>query len=271
MTEHEQLQGLASDYAFGTLQPEGRRQFAAHLDTCAECQREVRELLAVGEALGRGLDPVEPPPALRTRVLTAVAGEPQESRLTGQRPAARSTALRSHGPAGWLALAASLTAAVLGLYAWVLHGRLGAAQEELRATRAQLATSQQLAAGLRQVSDRSLQAAAILTAPDVEVVELAGQTAAPAAHGRAFWSPSRGLVVTAANLPALPEGRVYQLWVVTADRPVSAGLLTPDEVGNLAWMTAAPGDLPATAIALTLEPEGGVPAPTGAMYLVGAV
>ena len=52
---------------------------------------------------------------------------------------------------------------------------------------------------------------AILTAPDVRRVDLAGQPVAPAASARAFWSRSRGLVITASNLPPLPPGRIHQL------------------------------------------------------------
>jgi anti-sigma-K factor RskA len=111
----------------------------------------------------------------------------------------------------------------------------------------------------------------VLTAPDMSRVELAGQTIAPQASGRVFWSRSRGLVFTASNLPALPPGRTYQLWVVTAQAPVSAGLLKPDANGAVNAVFNPPANIPsATAIAITIEPEGGVPAPTGPMYLAGA-
>jgi anti-sigma-K factor RskA len=72
------------------------------------------------------------------------------------------------------------------------------------------------------------------------------------------------------NLPPLPPGRVYQVWVVTAQAPVSAGLLTPDASGGGSVYFETPVDiLPPVAVAVTLEPAGGVPAPTGAAYLVG--
>jgi anti-sigma-K factor RskA len=101
-------------------------------------------------------------------------------------------------------------------------------------------------------------------------VDLAGQTIAPKASARAFWSRSRGMVFTASNLPPLPAGRIYQLWVVTAQAPISAGLLTPDATGNVSDIFNTPQDLPQpVAMAVTIEPAGGVPAPTGAMYLVG--
>jgi anti-sigma-K factor RskA len=111
----------------------------------------------------------------------------------------------------------------------------------------------------------------ILTAPDLRRIDLAGQPPSPRASARAFWSRSRGLVITASNLPALPAGRVYQLWFVTTGAPISAGLLAPDDRGGLTTTLQTPADLPdPVALAVTLEPEGGRPAPTGDKYLVGA-
>jgi anti-sigma-K factor RskA len=118
----------------------------------------------------------------------------------------------------------------------------------------------------------ALASVAVLTAPDVARVDLAGQPMAPQASARAFWSRSRGMVFTASNLPPLPAGRTYQLWVVTAEKPVSAGFLAPDASGNVSETFNTPPDIPQpVAIAVTIEPAGGVPAPTGDRYLVGTV
>jgi anti-sigma-K factor RskA len=114
--------------------------------------------------------------------------------------------------------------------------------------------------------------ATILAAPDLARIDLAGQPAAPSASARALWSRSRGLVFTASNLPAAPAGRVYQLWVLSNQpAPISAGLMKPDASGRLTVAFATPPDLPQpVAMAVTLEPEGGVVSPTGDKYLVGA-
>jgi anti-sigma-K factor RskA len=60
------------------------------------------------------------------------------------------------------------------------------------------------------------------------------------------------------------------VWVVTSGAPVSAGLLTPDSSGaGSAYFDTAPDIPPPVAVAVTLEPAGGVPTPTGEQYLVG--
>ena len=59
-----------------------------------------------------------------------------------------------------------------------------------------------------------------------------------------------------------------QLWVVTAQAPISAGLLQPDSDGRVARPFSVPSTIPMpVAMAITIEPEGGVPAPTGEKYL----
>ena len=125
-------------------------------------------------------------------------------------------------------------------------------------------------AAAQRINFEAQSALAVLTAGDLARIELAGQREAPRASARALWSRSRGMVFTANNLPPLPAGQVYQLWVVTAVAPISAGLLTPDPSGATTAYFMTPPDIPAPqAIAVTVERAGGVPAPTGPRYLIG--
>ena len=125
---------------------------------------------------------------------------------------------------------------------------------------------------VRRVMGEAQSQLAVLIAPDVLRVDLAGQPAAPAATGRAFWSRSRGLVLAASNLPALPAGRTYQLWFVGGPAPSSAGIFAPDTAGAANVLLAVDPNVPRpNALAVTIEPAGGLPAPTGAFYLVGNV
>ncbi|MGH9162271.1 MAG: anti-sigma factor domain-containing protein, partial [Vicinamibacteraceae bacterium] len=234
---------------------------------CPECAREVRALLEVVHALGRAVPDRDPPAALRERVLAA-AGAASRGLPPARTPP---PAVRRGRPWQWLAAAAALAALVLALYAVMLRGRVGALDAELAAVRAQLTVTERDAAEARRSAADLQRAMAILRARDVAAVSLAGQPPAASARGRAFWSASSGGVLFIADdLPALPRGRVYQLWVVTTKAPVSLALLTPDPSGATAAVTAPPTDAVPIAFAVTIEPEGGVPAPTGAKYLVGA-
>ena len=128
------------------------------------------------------------------------------------------------------------------------------------------------AVALRQSAAEGRSFVIVLTAEDLIRVDLAGQPMAPRAAARAFWSQSRGLIFTASRLPPLPAGRTYELWIISEEMPISAGLLRPTLDGAVqATFTTVPGVARAAAFAVTLEPDGGVPAPTGDKYLVGVV
>ena len=215
------------------------------------------------QGLGQAVPQVEPPLALRARVLGSVAGAP----TVRPTPA---------GSVTWLlATAASLVLAVgLGIYTTQLRGRIGALEGELRDARARATAAEQRAIDAQQAIAGTRVTVAVLTAPDVARIDLAGQSpVAPRASARAFWSRSRGMVFTASNLPALPPGRVYQLWVVTDQpAPISAGLLTPDAQGSVNETFNTPSDIPQpVALAVTIEPAGGAQSPSGQRYLVGTV
>ncbi len=107
---------------------------------------------------------------------------------------------------------------------------------------------------MRGASSKLAKTLAILGAPDAVRVSLAGKETAAAATGRAVWSRAQGLVFNANQLPQLPAGRVYQLWVL-APKPVSVGVLTVAADGT-ATMTASldAGLPPVDAVAVTAEP-----------------
>jgi anti-sigma-K factor RskA len=261
--DHEQLRELAEPYALGILEADERDGFARHLPLCAECQQAVQDARVVGLGLGQSVDMVDPPPQLRSRVLAAATAAPQ---LTSAREVRASSSLP-----WWLSAAASIAAIVFGLQWWNAERRLGIAQAELQSAQQQLAMATSQMASARAVADRALEQMEIIAARDVVLVALAGQSPAPSATGRVYWSRSRGLAFAATNLPPLPEGRVYQLWLVTSGAPVSAALITPDANGAAQALVPGAGATEPKAFAVTIEPAGGVPAPTGAMYLLGAM
>ena len=109
----------------------------------------------------------------------------------------------------------------------------------------------------------------ILAATDLMRVDLQGAPAAPQAAGRALWSRQSGMVFAATNLPPVPADKTYQVWLVAPAGPVSAGLVAPDETGRSVGIFRTPVDITGpVSVAVTIEPQGGVPAPTGAFYLV---
>ncbi len=254
MEVHDQLGDQAASYVLGALTPAEKQAFEAHLATCARCAAEVRSLTPVAGALAALAPPADPAASVRAGLLAAID--------TG----------RSRRYPSWLAAAASVALAVaLGGYAAQLRGRVGTLEGRLREATLRAEAGERQVADARRTTFEAQSAVAVLAAPDLARIDLAGQPAAPRASARAFWSRSRGLVFTAANLPVPPPGRAYQLWVLTAQpAPISAGMMKPDADGRVNARFDTPSDLPRpVALAVTLEPEAGVPTPTGEKYLVG--
>ena len=260
---HDDLVVLAPAYVLGALEADERRTFESHLATCERCVSEVRSLRHVTDGLAQSVPQVTPPAALRARVLNAVGAQEARVHEPDVRP--------KWGLTNWLAYAASVaiaTAAVL--YAVNLRTRVDDLEARLEAAQVRLAAADRAMVDTRRVAFEMQSAMAVLAAADLVRVDLQGAPAAPQADGRALWSRQSGMVFAASNLPPLPAGRIYQVWLVAGGPPVSAGLIAPDESGRSVGIFRTPVDVtgPVT-VAVTIEPEGGVPAPTGAFYLTG--
>src|SRR4029077_10201478 len=121
----------------------------------------------------------------------------------------------------------------------------------------------------REIARRDLRVR-VLESEDVRILSLAGKDPQPDARARVFWSEKakRGILL-AGILAALPAGKQYELWVFDQGKPVAAGVFDADPEGrafhespNLAAIAAAQN------FAVTVEPRGGVAAPTGPIVLV---
>ena len=69
------------------------------------------------------------------------------------------------------------------------------------------------------------------------------------------------LVVVTNGLPALPAGKVYQLWLIGKTKTVSAGLLPPATSGRTPAVLAS-GVVKGDTLGLTVEPAPGSTQPT---------
>ncbi len=114
--------------------------------------------------------------------------------------------------------------------------------------------------------------ARIFSSPYAKMASLNGTDMAKNAYAMVFVEPElrRGFFY-ANNLPALPAGKTYQLWVIT-DKPVSAGIFSLDHghKGRV-MLQNVPDVTKITQFAVSLEPDGGRPQPTGSIYLAGAL
>src|SRR5262249_6602162 len=208
---HAALRDQVELYVLDALTLPERTTFEAHLSTCEECRAHVDSLRPIVDSLSQTVPQHDPRPSLRPRVLAAAAAPTRAFRppVTQPRPAAQ-------GLAPWLAAAALLVVAVTStIYATTLRSRISALERRLAQAMERAELSDRQMAELRRTAATAQSQVAVLGAPDLQRIELAGQPSAPRSTGRAFWSRSQGLMLTASNLPPPPSGRTYQIWVLT--------------------------------------------------------
>lgn len=241
---------LAAPYALDALEPAERVRFERHLKSCDRCAAEVRDLAE--DAVRLAWSTATPaPPALRDRVLAAVrttAQEPAPQRgarardsqlpphVWGTAPPPR---VRERRRAALLVPFATATAAAALVVASLFAVQANRTQDELAAER-----------------DRAREIAHVLAAPDARASS--GRDARGARSGdRLRFGPRGGRHSERIRRPS--EGRVRQLWLMDQEgRPRSLGLFEGDTP------LVASGLGPAsTSLAVTVEPDGGSPQPTG--------
>jgi hypothetical protein len=110
------------------------------------------------------------------------------------------------------------------------------------------------------------QLAQVLEQPDARMIDLQVQ----GDHQGSFkvaWSASMGqAVLMGEDLPAAPDGKAYELWLVTPDQTMAMYVLDPATKGFVHRSFDAPAE--PTAWAITMEPKAGVAVATGdIMYL----
>ena len=248
---HEDLLSLA---ALGVPLGEDARDYARLVEEgCPVCVGLLPELREAAAAVAATAPLRRPRRALRGEILAALG--------PGRRPG---PAFSSR--AAWVfAAAAALLFVTIGLD----DARMRRQREELRARNSDLA--ERVEASRSELARRDLRAR-VMESDDVRMLFLGGHGPQPGARAKVFWSPAakRG-VLLAANLEPLPADRQYQLWVFVDGKPVDAGVFDADPSGRGLFESK---DLSAVRtaenFAVTVEPRGGLPQPSGPIVLIGS-
>lgn len=238
---------LAGPYAVDALPREEQAFFERHIAVCDPCCVEVAEFLATAAALGTASEE-PPPPAMRDRVLRAVDVTRQVPPDAGRQES------RSRRRAGSLLTG---VAAALALALMVLSGVTVAMNERIV----------ELEAALPDLTSED-QVLAVLSAPDAQTRQLD-----TALDGSARFVYSAALdqgIFVASGMEALDADQVYELWLYHDGAPRPATVFDSGSDGRaMALVDGAVAG--AEFAAVTVEPQGGSPEPTGEILVHGAV
>jgi hypothetical protein len=289
---HDEYRDILALAALDAADGAELRELEAHLASCAGCRAELRELRGAGATLALAAAPVAPSPQLRTRLLASLKSTPQESARAQPN---RSDAGRAPNPASNLvsleearresrrahvsrrafsftAIAASLlvvSLAVVSAVLWrrnaALNSAVASLSSALNQARGELGRTRNELADARRERE-------ILVSPEMRTAELAGTKMAESARARLTYDGRTGEAMFAAvKLPPAPAGKAYQLWYIADGKPMPGSVFTTDAEGRAEMRASIPPEgLRAQVFAVTLEPAGGLPAPSGEIYLKGA-
>lgn len=228
---------LTGAYAVDALTGDELERFEEHLEECAACRREVEELQATAAELGSAS--FEMPPAhLKAAVMDQIDRTRQLPPLPRDEPAAPAEVVPMAPP--WYQRLLAPAAAVLALVVLgqtVIIANMNDRMSAIEAT--------------APMHD-------LLAAADLVTVRVDGPDGSRA---RLLASPKMGegmFVVDGMGAP--PSEQDYQLWLITADGAIPAGLIDIVDGQGTQMLT---GDMTSVvAVGVTMEPEGGSPAPT---------
>lgn len=219
MSEHTAIRELIAPVALGAATEQEAAEVERHAATCHDCRAELDVLRGAAAGLALEVPQLDPPPALRARVMEAVRAE--------GRARTPVVAPRRGGMSRWQALAGAMAVLVAGLVAWnVTLLRDGSGGREIP-----------IAAG-------SVAGRVVIDADGAAVMRMTGLPALAADEGYELWTIRNGKPRSEGFAARTAQGEVI---VATADLAgVSALAITPEKRSN----TVAPSVIPPVVVAI---------------------
>ncbi len=256
--DKDRFKELCFQYFLNQIQPEDYTELKNALDTKDdELNKIFLEMKKIVLHLPLNSELVEPSPSVKKKILNSIKPGIEEKgfleKFAGY--------LWLNKPKFALAITAALAIVIVFLISFVFN---------LDRT---ITTQQSKITLLENEAEKNKELLSVLTSREIEVVIMNGLEVNPSGYGKIIWDPDRKIaMLQISNLPPIAKDKDYQLWVIKENKPISAGVFKVEnkvenfyKIENLAEVNKEM----INAFAVTLEPKGGVPQPTGQMYLLG--
>jgi anti-sigma-K factor RskA len=234
-------------YALGLLEASEMAAVRALVEAGDEAAvRGVNRALQMTSAMAYLAPEKKPAPALRRRLMLA-AGAPERG-------------------FGWTWIAGlALACAALSVIVFNIRRDVEVREGQIVELRRQLSENQAQIAQAKELFD-------FLRQPGTVNVKFGDAQPAPP-RGQVFLNRDRGVLLLAANLPAMPAGKIFEMWLVPkgGGAPVPAGLFRGENGQGIHFRPGALDLNSVAAVAVTLEPEQGSTTPTMPILLAAPV
>lgn len=266
--------GLLELHALGIASPEEQIQVEESLRLYPEVKQELDAIQLSLESYAEAYA-IEPSLEVKDKVLSQIAGNGSSNTHIAEQAILRPISEENSTFSGQkiyrlptffkIAAAAVLIALI---YSIVLNYSYNAKYQTVK---------DQLDVAQEQIKENQLATVAMKDQLDVIgdksalPIVLKGTAKEPDALAKIYWVKNSGDVyVDPTNLPAVPDGKQYQLWAIVDGKPVNAGMITTKKgIYHIQKMKSFGH---AEAFAITLEKEGGSLTPTmDQMYVISKI
>ena len=282
-SHNERFEELCAGYVLHALEQEEREEFEQMLAEASPEQRTLfQQMWSTANQLAFTVEKGEPSPELKDRLMAEVreqtrdeSEDENDANITSIEESDESDKSENDSDKGgfnWPAFAAAASFALLVVclslifYSFNLSSEINQKEEVIAQKETQIT---ELKSELQQKEEML----AILEARDVDLVSMSGMEVNPDGYGKIIWDPEKQqALLQVSNLPTVPKDKDYQLWLIKNNKPVSAGVFAVNNQGDKFFKIEQMADADeesANAFAITMEPKGGMPQPTGDMYLMG--
>jgi anti-sigma-K factor RskA len=269
----DEVEEIAPLYVIGALDEETAHDLEVLLHSATpERQRIIAQWRDVAAMLPQALPLQTPPDYLRERLLNRIAEETQqtpieiaveESSLREMVERDKRNFLQLVQPrraesrtARWLLIAATALLAFTAGYLFKKNADLARERDDL---------SEEMAAWKGQLED--------IVSPKTRIIAMVGDET-PQANAKVIWdTKARQWAIYIFDLPSPPSDKDYQLWYVTQNAKISAAIFRTNDQGRSVLKLTLPQEamVGLAATAVTLEPRGGSPQPTGKFHLKASI
>jgi anti-sigma-K factor RskA len=265
----EKFEELCAGYVLHSLNEDERREFEQMLGEASEKERLLyQELWAAASQLSFGIEKEEPPEALKERLMAQIRKEADETANNSAADLNNEKDKTFNWPAFTAAASFALLIISLSLIFYSLNLSSEINQKEEVITQQETKIT-----ALKNDLERKEELLSILEAREVDLVMMAGLEVNPNGYGKIIWdSEKQQALLQVSNLPPVPDDKSYQLWIIVNNKPVSAGVFAVNDSSDNFFKVEEivnATEQATNAFAVTMEPKGGVPQPTGDMYLYG--
>lgn len=256
-SHNDRFEELCAAYVLDALDEEKQREFEAMMANASQKQiTAYRSLRSAANNLALTTEKAEPSASVKKQLMERIR---EDTGQTNEEKESSSGRFKMTIAASIVLLLGVL--ALIG-YSLTLNSQINDQQVTITRLQSKIQQKQQMLS--------------VLSARTIDLIIMKGLKVNPKGYGKIIWDANKQqALLVVSNLPVVPSGKVYELWLIKNNKPIPAGLFGVNKPTKSSFFKiqnlVKASSQNASAFAVTLEPKGGSQKPTGDMYLLGKI